>query len=476
MLLFRSNSIAQLIRRGLLLIALLLVVGQLVAIVSVNRLTRQSGQAVYDAAEALHNSQQLATEIALMERSVRQYDVVGDKNFFRVYLEHRRQFLQYAQALSAKPLDDLQRSQLQSLIAQENELFRILDGAAPGSPQAQKGIDAFWVLNTMGRTILTESQEFIGGEVKRIQAAAADTKRQLIMQAAVLIAAAFVLAVLFSRWINRPIREIEQAIDKLGKGNLTEIIRVTGPRDLHELGRELEGLRKRLLALEQQKAMMLRNFSHELKTPLATIREGIELLNDQVPGTLNREQSDILEIVRSTSLKLQKLIEDLIRLNVAQGEQISMTWQSVELHGLLDEVLDEQQLLAEGRELRVNRTFAATTVPGDREKLKAVFQNVVSNAIKYSPDGGAIEVTLRRDTDHAIVDVVDEGSGVDPAERQKVFELFYRSSRRSAGQVKGSGVGLAIAQAYVRLHKGTIEIVDAPRGAHLRVALPLAAE
>ena len=476
MLLYRSKSIVQLIRRGLLLIALLLVFGQLVAVISVDRLTRQSGQAVYDAAKTLHNSQQLATEIALMERSARQYDVVRDNNFYRVYLEHRQQFLQYAQVLLAKPVNDLQRGQLQSLITQENELFDKLANAAPGSPQTQKAIDGFWVLNTMGRAILTESQEFIGGEVNRIQEAAADTKRQLIVQATLLIVAALILAVLYSRWINRPIREIERAIDKLGKGRLTESIHVAGPRDLHELGRELEGLRQRLLALEQQQVMMLRNISHELKTPLTTIREGVELLNDQVPGTLNQKQSDVIEIVRSNSLKLQTLIEDLLRLNVAQGEEISMTWQSVGLHELLDEVLDEQRLSAEGHGLRIRRTFDAATVPGDKDKLKAVFQNVVSNAIKYSPNGGAINVTLRQDTDHAIVDVIDEGPGVDPSERQKVFELFYRGRRRSVGQAKGSGVGLAIAQAYVRLHKGSIEIVDAPRGAHLRVALPLAAE
>ena len=474
MLLYRSTSIVQLIRRGLFVMALLLVFGQLVAVISVDRLTRQSGRAVYDAAEALHNSQQLATEIALMERSARQYDVVRDDNFYRVYLEHRQQFVQYAQALLAKPLDDLQRSQLQSLIEQENEIFRRLTDTRPGSVEAQEAIDGFWVLNTMGRTILTESQEYIRGEVKRIQVAAADAKRQLIVQAAAFIAAAIILAVLYSRWINRPIRQLEQAIAKLGKGNLTEAIQVAaGPRDLHELGRELEGLRQRLLALEQQKVLILRNFSHELKTPLATIREGIELLNDQVPGLLNREQSDIIDIVRGNSVKLQKLIEDLINLNVAQGEQISMAWQPVGLQAVLDEVLEEQRLLAEGRGLQVHRSFEVATVPGDREKLKTVFQNVVSNAIKYSPDGGAINVTLRRDTDHAIVDVVDEGPGVDPAERHKVFELFYRGRRRPAGQIKGSGVGLTIAHTYVGLHKGKIEIVDAPRGAHLRVALPL---
>lgn len=474
MFLYRSTSIVQLIRRGLLVMALLLVFGQLVAVISVDRLTRQSGRAVYDAAEALHNSQQLATAIALMERSARQYNVVRDENFYRVYIEHRQQFLQYAETLLTKPLDDRQRAALQSLAEREKDIFRELRSARPGSATAREAIDGFWFLNTIGRTILTESQEYIGREVKRIQEAAAEAKRQLMVQAAAFIAAALILAMLYSRWINRPLRQLEQAIDKLGKGNLTEAIQVrAGPRDLHQLGRELEGLRQRLLSLEQQKALMLRNFSHELKTPLATIREGIELLKDQVPGRLNRDQDDIIDIVRGNSVRLQKLIEDLISLNVAQGEAVSMSWQSVGLQSVLDEVLEEQHLLAEGRGLRVNRTFEAATVPGDREKLKTVFQNIVSNAIKYSPDGGSINVTLRRDTDHAIVDVVDEGPGVDPAERQKVFELFYRGRRRSASEAKGSGVGLTIAQSYVRLHKGKIEIVDVPRGAHLRIALPL---
>lgn len=476
MLLHQSPTLVQIIRRGLLLIALLLVVGQLAAIISVNRLTRQSGQSVYDAAEALYNSQLLATEIALMERSAQQYRVVGDRKLYDTYLDQRRQFLHYAGALAEKPVGEVQRGQLASLIAQEDGLFRVLSNAAPDSAEARDALDGFWILNNTGRSILAESQGFIRDEVIRIQEAADGTKRQLIVQAVVFIAAAFVLAVWYNHLINRPIGALEHAISKLGKGDRTERIRVTGPRDLHELGMELDGLRQRLLALEQQKELLLRNVSHELKTPLATIREGIELLNDRVPGALTAEQSEIVEIVRADSLKLQRLIEDLVRLNAAQGEATSMTWQPVELRELLDEVLDEHRLLMAGRGLSIRPLIEAVTVPGDRGKLKAVFENVVSNAVKYSPDGGEIVIALRRDARHVIVDVADEGPGVARAERQKIFDVFYRAGARSAGPVKGSGVGLAIAQAYVHLHKGTIEVVDAPKGATLRVALPRVAE
>ncbi len=472
MLLYRATSIVQLIRRGLFVIVLLLVIGQIVAIVSVNRLTSKSGQAVYDAAETLHTSQLLVTELALMERGARQYAVVGDTNFHQAYLEHRQQFLHHAQTLSTKPLTDVQRNRLQALIAAEDDVFSKLSRERE-SEEAQLGSEGFWTLNAMGRAILGESQEFISQEVKKIQDAAADTNQQILVQAVGLIIAALVLAAVYSRVINRPIRELERAIDRLGEGNYVQEISVSGPQDLKELGRDLEELRKRLLALEQQKVTMLRNVSHELKTPLATIREGVALLNDQVPGTLNRQQAEITEILQTHSAKLQELIENLINLNIAQGEEPSMKRRPIELHRLLAEVIDEQKLVAEARGVSVRQTLESARMVGDNEKLKSIFENLLSNAIKHSPDGAEIRVELRRDTDLATVDVIDEGPGIKPSERSRVFDLFYQARSSVNGKDKGSGVGLAIARAYVQLHKGTIEIVDSPAGAHFRVALPV---
>lgn len=472
MLRYRATSIVQLIRRGLFLIALLLVFGQIAAIISVNRLTSKSGQAVYDAAQTLHTSQLLVTELALMERSSRQYEIIGDENFYQAYLEHRQQFLHHAQMLSGKPLTALQRNRLEALRAAEDDVFLKLSRGR-GSEEAQLGSEGFWTLNAMARAILGESQEFISQEVGKIQDAAAATNQQLLVQAVVLIIAALILAGLYSRLINRPFRELERAIDRLGEGDFMQGIDVSGPEDLRELGRELEELRRRLLALEQQKATMLRSISHELKTPLATIREGVALLNDQVPGTLNRQQAEIIEILQSRSAKLQELVENLINLNIVQGEEPSMKRRPVELQGLLAQVIDEHRLIAEARGLTVSRTLQPATVVGDGEKLKSIFENLLSNAIKHSPNDGEIRVELRRDTDLATVDVIDEGPGIRPSERAKVFELFYRARTSVNGKDQGTGVGLAIARAYVQLHKGTIEIIDSDAGAHFRVALPM---
>ncbi len=451
--------------------ALLLIVGQVAAIISVDRLAKQGRQAIYEAADMLHTSQLLATDITMMERSARQFQIVGDKELYDVYLDRRQRFLDNAARFETKPLNDLQRGRLELLRTQEQEIYEILDSEKTNIKYA---VDQFSVLNALGRAMLTESGELIGRQVEQMQDEAGETQRQLIWQAVALIPTALLLAGIYAALINKPIRQIMYAISSMGEGKFTEIVRVTGPRDLEALGKQLDWLRMRLRGLEQHKVTILRNISHELKTPLAAIREGIELLNDEVPGTLNRQQAEIAQILRKNSIQLQKLIEDLINFSIAQAEDPFLNERPVQLHRLLNRLIDDQKVVLEARNLKLARELSDATVIGDQEKLKSIFDNLLSNAIKFSPDNGEIKVTLLRDTTRAVVDVYDGGPGIDPREREKVFEAFYQGRSSAKGHVKGSGLGLSIAHAYVRLHKGTIEVVDASKGAHIRVALPLA--
>lgn len=471
---YRSRSILQFILSGFFLIALLLIVGQLAAIVAVDRLARQSRQAVYDAADMLHASQMLSTDIMLMERSARQFHVVGDPALFEVYLERRGRFVQSAARVAANRLSDLQQGRVELLLTQEAEVFQMLNDAARRPETARTAVEQFWGLSALGRAILTESSQAMGAEVGRIQQIAARTQRQLIWQAVALIPAALVLAAVYSALINRPIRQLARAIRALGEGKGTTPVQITGPRDLEDLGKQLDWLRMRLRALEQHKITILRNISHELKTPLAAVREGVELLSDEVPGTLNRQQTEIAQILRSNSLRLQKLIEDLINFSIAQAEDPFLNERPVQLHRLLERLLEAQKLSVATYGITVKRELTEATVVGDQEKIESIFDNLLSNAIKYSPEGGQIDVKLGRDSGRAIVDVRDQGPGIDPRERDKVFEAFFQGRTSARGKVKGSGLGLSIAHAYVRLHKGTIEVMASNRGAHIRVALPLA--
>lgn len=475
MRLYRSTSMWQFVLTGFTLLALLVIIGQVAAIIAVDQLARQSREAVYEAANSLHASQVLATDIMLLERAARQYQVTADPALYEVYVDRRNRFLQDARSLSAKPLPDLQRGRVELLLAQEAEIFRLLSTGASRPAALRPAIEQFWGLSALGRAILTESSQAVGKAVEHIQRTADRTQQQLIWHAVALIPAALVLAAVYSTLINRPIRQIANAIRALGEGRVAQTMEVRGPRDLEDLGRQIDWLRMRLRGLEQHKITILRNISHELKTPLAAIREGVDLLGDEVPGMLNRQQMEIADILRQSSVRLQKLIEDLINFSIAQAEDPFLNERPVQLHRLLERVIDEQRLLAGAHRINIKREFAPATVVGDQEKIKTIFDNLLSNAIRYSPDGGEIELRLARNSGQAVIDVRDQGPGIDPRERDKVFEAFFQGRHTSMrGAVKGSGLGLSIAHAYTRLHKGTIEVVKSSKGAHIRVALPLA--
>lgn len=469
---FRSSS-RQLILTGFFLLALLLIVGQIVGITSVDRLARQGREWVYQSAEMLRLSQSLATDLTSLERVARQYQIFGDRALLDVYRERHTRLLQTTRSLAAAPgLSGAQRQRLETLVAEESDIYRRLTNEPVEKLRAT--VDRFAALDVLARAILQESGESIRRAAEQIQETASATQARLIYQAVALIPAALVLAAIYSTLIHRPIRQIARAVRALGEGNVIESLRVSGPRDLEELGKQLDWLRLRLRGLEQHKITILRNISHELKTPLAAIREGVELLNDEVPGTLNRQQAEITRILQANIGRLQKLIEDLINFSVAQAEDPFLNERPVQLHRLLDRVIEESQPVLTAHALQIRREIGEATVVGDPEKLKSIFDNLLSNAIKYSPDGSEIAVSLGRIDGKAIVEVRDQGPGIDPRDREKVFEAFYQGKYVVKGHIHGTGLGLSIAHAYVRVHKGTIEVLDSLQGAHLRVALPLA--
>jgi two-component system sensor histidine kinase GlrK len=289
---------------------------------------------------------------------------------------------------------------------------------------------------------------------------------------------ALALAVVFAVLIARPIGQLDSAVRQMGTADFTHAVHVSGPQDLRYVGQRLEWLRTRLAELEQQQARFLRHVSHELKTPLTAVREGVELLRDNVGGRLSAEQHDIVRIVRENTLQLQKLIEDLLAYHQTRAMEPA-TVGPVALADVVARVVREQKLAALGRMISFATDFAPAVVVGDAERLRTVVDNLVSNAIKYSPRTGTIELKLASEDGDAVLDIVDEGPGIRPGDRDRIFESFYQGPAPAEGRVKGSGLGLAIAREYATAHGGRIELrdrADGRRGAWFRLRLPLAHE
>ena len=281
------------------------------------------------------------------------------------------------------------------------------------------------------------------------------------------------LAIGVTFFIARPIRQLDQAIRRLGAGEFEGDIRVVGPADLKYLGGRLDWLRQRLIELEQQKRLFLRHVSHELKTPLTALREGSELLVEGTAGPLTKGQREIVEILKQKSLQLQRLIENLLNYHRAQESMGRLELKAVRLDQVVEQVLEDHRLAVQARRIRPELHLDPFTLHADEEKLRAVVANLVSNAIKYSPDEGMISLALRQQGDEAVLDIGDAGPGVPVEDHERIFDWFYQGEGAPRGRLRGSGLGLAIAREFVLAHGGRIEILqNSGPGAHFRVTLP----
>ena len=242
---------------------------------------------------------------------------------------------------------------------------------------------------------------------------------------------------------------------------------VGGPRDLKELGEQLDWLRRRLAELSEQKTRFLAHVSHELKTPLTTLREGTELLTEQVIGPLNKEQQEVAGIMQGSSLYLQRLIEDLLNFNQALSRRLEIQREPVEMKALVDAVIATQKLAWKSKDLKIVTALEPVLLMADRDKLSTVVDNLLSNAIKFSPPNGEVSISLQAENNTVSLEFQDAGPGFTAQDAGRVFEAFYQGRVTADGPVKGSGLGLAIAREYALIHRGNLEIV--PRAGSWRV-------
>lgn len=471
---YRPKSVLQLILLGFLLVILPLIGAAITGAVYVNRLANQSQQALLQVVQATQASRSLVGLISTMERNARQFLVLGNESLFHVYAENHRKFQWARDRLAALPLAAEQRNKLQTLAIREQNLFEILRLHSHASRESRRAVADFNMLTELAQSILSENSRLIDQEVNTLQAMAGAARRVVASQTAAVVPTALVLTALFTFMITRPIRQIDNAIRQLGGGDISTTISVTGPQDLEFLGRRLEWLRMRLAELETAKTKFLSQVSHELKTPLSSIREGATLLMDEVAGALNKEQREVAEILMENGLRLQRLIENLLNFNAAQARNIMFLAEPVALDRVIEAVCEDHMLAAKAKDLRLQLFLSRVTVVGDAGKLRVIVDNLLSNAVKYCPRGGAITVSLRQEGNEAVLDVRDTGPGILPEDRPRLFEAFYQGHTPYQGHVKGTGLGLSILREYVRAHSGNVEIMDDDRpGAHFRVNLPI---
>jgi two-component system sensor histidine kinase GlrK len=466
------RSFLGLLLTGFTLVALPLVGALAYSAWSTERLAEQSRNAVYSASQAARASRSLVNRISTIERLAQQMAVQDDAELAADYARVHRSFRQVSDELMLLPLDDQQLAALKKTVAQEQALYEVLTAEPRRKLDARRVGRLTAELAENAYEVLAISYMVADREVVRLRHKAETVLRQLILLVIFSTAVVLTLALALTRYISRPIAELDASIRQLGSADFSRPITVRGPEDLQTLGERLDWLRRRLAELEAEKNRFLRHLSHELKTPLTALREGAELLNDQVGGPLAPPQRQVVSIMRDNSVKLQRLIEDLLDYQRALHAAASLLPKTLALESLIREVVRPHQLVMQSKGQSLSLELDKLTLEADAEKLRSILDNLIGNAVKFTPSGGSVTIAARANGPDAVIDVIDSGPGVPPEEREVIFDSFFRGRAKASGRIEGTGLGLAIAREFAEAHGGRIDVVTRTSGGHFRVTLP----
>ncbi len=465
------GSFQQLLLFAFLLITALLVGVAVRSVFQYDLLMTQSRDAAARAVTLSGAAQSLAERSAAMERAGRQSLVLNDAVL-------RRRFTD-AEHDANNALDKLVQNDLGVPAADAwRQQLNVINDLMNGSPDSALTRESsmavqFRDLDALNTNIAQQAQLLIETQNSALATRIENARKRLMRQVIAASVLAVTLALAFGVWLARPFKRLERAIVGLGENRLDVPIDIRGPADVRRVSQQLEWLRLRLTELDADKARFLRHVSHELKTPLAALREGVSLLEDGVTGALNPAQREVAQILQQNTVALQGQIEALLRFNAAAFEARELRRERTALLPLIEEQIDSQRLQWQGQGLTVRASGEPLMITVDPVKLGTAIANLLSNAIRFSSRGGTIAIEVSSTPELARIDIGDAGPGIAPADRDRVFEPFFRGERQPEHAVKGTGIGLSIVQEYIAAHGGRVSLLPDGPGARFRIELPL---
>src|SRR5580704_13919279 len=273
----------------------------------------------------------------------------------------------------------------------------------------------------------------------------------------------------FAYHLTSPVRRLRAVVENFGHGDLSARSATNRKDELGQLARSFNLMADRIQTLLSAERRLLLDISHELRSPLARLGVAVELARtgEDLQAALNRIQKE--------SDRLNALLSLLLQVTRAEGDPASLRRDPVQLDELVQQLVDESTIEASARGCQLQyQAGEPVTVEGDAELLRRAMENVIRNAIRYSPPATAVEISLARRNGTAIVDVRDRGPGVPEEALPRLFDAFYRVEKSRDSSSGGIGLGLSIARRAIELHKGGIRARNAQPGLEVVMELPIA--
>ena len=387
---FKIGSIFQWNSRDFFAVTLPLILTLIFSVMSIQDYTDHSHTALFQTVRVSENSEALLTHLLVMDRSIRQYQVLEDEEIFTVYEINHQEFIEISEGANLFQLPEKMQKLLAKLSQNELKLYGkiVLIKELGEEKLSTEDIKEYVQLRVDAQELVTQGNRQIYLETASLSALAKLVRKQVTYSALVSVLLAFIFGLLLLYLINKPIKSIAGAINKLGNAQCNQRIYIDGPRDLRDVGLHLEWLRQKLNQLDNSKQFFIKTISHELKTPLATLMEGADLLQDEVVGELNAEQHKIIELLQIANIGLNGLIENLIEYQKATSTLAEMNFSKFNLNQLIMQICSDYQLLLDSKQISIEFDAKSIDLIADRDKMKIIISNLFSNALKFSPQGG----------------------------------------------------------------------------------------
>jgi two-component system sensor histidine kinase GlrK len=450
------------------LIIFILVIGMSAyAIVQIGRINEMTQTVLTINNRMSETAEKLSDVILSQVRYEKKFIISKDEGFYNQFLQLKGDFDRYLGEMVLLADSSQTRSLLnrikesyqnyQALFQEESKFLRTgrtysHDGFNREKEKAThsivEGLETLKTYTAGNTTDKIRSLHHIGTELRRIA----------MMMTGAFLLFGVVISLLINKSITRPISILEKKTKDIGKGNFKEDLHIASPPELAGLAGAFNLMCSKLVELDQMKSDFFASVTHELRTPLSTIKMGIVLLNQGVEGPLTEGQRGLLKVLEREIHLLISLVNSLLDLSKMEAGMMRFQLEPKPIRPLIDQTVEEIGPLVEAKKLslEVSVTEELPILKMDSERILQALRNIIGNAVKFTPEKGQVRVSARRG-DHGVeVSVADTGPGIPAGNLITIFEKFQQATPEGSHAVKGTGLGSAIAKQIIIHHGGKI--------------------
>ncbi len=417
--------------------------------------------------------QKLSDSILAQVRYERKYVITKDKDLYNQVVLAEKEVNKcidevISMADTAQKRDVLIRikgnyENYKSVFSQEVEFLRNKQPYPQGRyrEEKEKVLDGIlWDLRNLKLYTEQDTHE----KIKQLGESGAKANRIAIVMGAGFILLGVVISIFITRSITRPLSLVRSRMKQVAMGDLESNLDLSSPPEIRDLAQDFNLMRSKLKEMDKMKSDFFSLMAHELRTPLASIKEGTHLLLKVIGEEFKEKRKTVLTVIAEESNRLIDLVNSLLDLSRMEAGVITLNVETSDIKPLIQRAVSGIAPLAMAKSVGVelNLSQDLPAIKMDRERILQALRNLIGNAVKFTPEGGHVTVSARHSDEGVRVSVTDSGPGIPEKDLSAIFDKFRQATITSYNKIKGTGLGLAIVKHIINAHGGKVWVESEP--------------